>query len=140
MRQTVVNSILGGIIGGIVFGLLMQMMGMIETIAGMVGSDSLIVGWLIHMMISIVFGIAFGLGTLVVSNIWLLAIVFGIGIWIVGPLVIMPLMMGMGTNISDALAPSQLMSLMTHLLFSFILAIVFKFRTEKNSATNTATR
>lgn len=140
MKRNVVNGVVGGIVGGILFGLLMQMMGMIETIAGMVGSESLVVGWLIHMMISVIFSVTFGLGHLVISNIWTLAVLFGIGIWIVGPLVIMPLMIGMGTNLANALAPEQLMSLATHLFFSFILAIVFKFRTEKKAAPKAAVR
>jgi uncharacterized membrane protein YagU involved in acid resistance len=38
----------------------------------------------------------------------------------------MPMMMGMGTNLAQAFAPDQLMSLMTHILFSIILAVVYK--------------
>lgn len=140
MKRYVVNGVIGGVIGGILFGLFMQMMGMIGMIASMVGSESLVIGWIVHMMISVIFGVTFGLLHLVISNSWTLAVLFGVGIWIVGPLVVMPLMMGMGTNLANAFTPDQLMNLVTHLFFSFILAIVFKLRTEKQIAPKAAVR
>lgn len=140
MKRYVVNGVIGGVIGGILFGLFMQMMGMIGMIAGMVGSESLVVGWIVHLIISVIFGVTFALAHLVISNVWTLAVLFGIGIWIVGPLVVMPLMMGMGTNLANAFTPDQLMNLVTHLFFSFVLAIVFKLRTEKQIAPKAAVR
>ncbi|HGG0583401.1 MULTISPECIES: hypothetical protein [Bacillus] len=126
VNKTIKIGIIGGIIGGIIFGIIMQMMGKIAMIAGMMGSSSLLSGWIIHMMISIIFGITFGLLTSVIKNRLVLTIVFGVGIWIVGPLVIMPIMMGMRTNLLNAFAPQQLMTLGTHLFFSIIVAIAFK--------------
>jgi len=140
MKRYVVNGVIGGVIGGILFGLFMQMMGMIGMIASLVGSESLVVGWIVHLIISVIFGVTFALAHLVISNVWTLAVLFGIGIWIVGPLVVMPLMMGMGTNLANAFAPDQLMNLVTHLFFSFVLAIVFKLRTEKQVAPKVAVR
>ncbi|MDA2187247.1 hypothetical protein PDN08_05870 [Bacillus cereus] len=126
VNKTIKIGIIGGIIGGVIFGIIMQMMGKIAMIAGIMGSSSLLSGWIIHMMISIIFGITFGLLTSVIKNRLVLTIVFGVGIWIVGPLVIMPIMMGMGTNLLNAFAPQQLMTLGTHLFFSIIVAIAFK--------------
>jgi uncharacterized membrane protein YagU involved in acid resistance len=97
---------------------------MIGMVAAMVGSESTVVGWFVHMVISVIFGISFVILTSFIQNLWAAAVVFGIGIWIVGPLVIMPLMLGMGTMIGQALAPAQLMSLVTHLFFAFITAVV----------------
>ncbi|SES28771.1 hypothetical protein [Salipaludibacillus aurantiacus] len=126
MIQSVQIGILGGIAGGIVFGILMQMMGMMAMIAMMAGSESLFIGWLVHMVISIIFGAAFGLGAANMSNIWLFSIMFGILIWIIGPLVAMPLFMGIGTQLSQAFAPDQLMSLGTHIFYSLIVGSVYK--------------
>lgn len=140
MKRYVVNGVIGGVIGGILFGLFMQMMGMIGMIASLVGSESLVVGWIVHLIISVIFGVTFALAHLVISNVWALAVLFGIGIWIVGPLVVMPLMMGMGTNLANAFTPDQLMNLVTHLFFSFVLAIVFTLRTEKQVAPKAAVR
>ncbi|MCA1064017.1 hypothetical protein QTG56_02190 [Rossellomorea sp. AcN35-11] len=128
MSTVVSNGVIGGIVGGIVFGILMQMMGMMGMIAGMMGSESLAVGWIIHMIISVIFGVSYGILTLFVKNLWVAAVLFGIGIWIIGPLLIMPMMMGMGTNFANAFTPDMLMSLGTHLFFSFLVAIVFKVR------------
>lgn len=116
-------GILGGVIGGILFGILMQMQGMIGMIAAMIGSESTVVGWIIHMMISIIFGISFVAVTSFIHNLWAAAVVFGIAIWVVGPLVIMPLMLGMGTMVAQAFAPEQMMSLATHLFFAFVVAV-----------------
>ncbi|MED0971592.1 hypothetical protein [Bacillus paramycoides] len=134
VNKAIKTGIIGGIIGGIIFGMIMQMMGKIAMIAGMMGSSSLLNGWIIHMMISIIFGITFGLLTFVIKNRIVLTIIFGIGIWIVGPLVIMPIIMGMGTNLSSAFAPQQLMSLGTHLFFSIIVAIAFKICFKKQTS------
>lgn len=131
LGKAIKTGILGGIFGGIIFGIIMQMMGMIPMIAEMMGSNSLIIGWGIHLMISIIFGIMFGLLTFVINNLLILTIVFGIVIWILGPLVIMPMMMGMGANLANAFAPQQLMSLGTHVFFSILVAIVFKIRTKE---------
>lgn len=133
LSKVIWYGLIGGIVGGLLFGIVMHMQGMIAMLAGTMGSESIIFGWMIHMMISVIFGVAFGLLTLVIQNIWILAVVFSVGIWIIGPLVIMPMMMGMGTNLANAFTPDQLMSLVTHLFFSFIVAIVFKLLAKKNT-------
>jgi uncharacterized membrane protein YagU involved in acid resistance len=136
MNTSLKATVVGGIIGGIIFGIMMQMMGMIPMIAMMVGSESLVVGWLIHMIISIIFGLGFVILTKFVSNLIIATIIYGVLIWILGPLLIMPMMLGMGTMISHAFAPDQLMSLMTHILFTVILAIVYKLMNGKNLNNN----
>lgn len=42
--------------GGLVFGVLMAMMGMLPVIASMVGPDSAVVGFGIHLVISVLIG------------------------------------------------------------------------------------
>ncbi|MDP4551069.1 hypothetical protein Q9251_09240 [Alkalihalobacillus macyae] len=126
LTKSVQASVIGGIVAGIIFGILMQMMGRIGMIASMMGSESLVVGWGIHMVISVVFAIGFGLVAVNTNKIYMLGILHGIAIWIIGPLVVMPMMMGMGTMLSQAFSSGQLMSLLTHLMFSLILAFVYK--------------
>lgn len=129
--QALKFGVIGGIVGGIVFGLFMQLQGMMGMIASMMGSQSIFVGWVTHMGISIIFGLSFAVLTFVISNVWTLSLLFGVGIWIVGPLLIMPMMMGMGSNLANAFTPSMLMSLVTHIAFSFILGAVFKVLTKR---------
>lgn len=68
VNKTIKIGIIGGIICMIIFGIIMQMIGKIAMIAGIMGSSSLLSGWIIHMMISIIFGITFGLLTSVIKN------------------------------------------------------------------------
>ncbi|AKS38365.1 hypothetical protein NP92_08560 [Anoxybacillus gonensis] len=136
MSRLLKTGVLGGVVGGIIFGIMMQMMGMIPMIAMMVGSKSTVVGWGIHMIISIIFGAVFGYLVTFTKHMFILSVIYGIIIWIVGPLVIMPLMLGMGTMIAHAFEPQQLMSLMTHLFFSFVLAATVKIAERKTAETD----
>ena len=61
LSTRLIAGAIGGIAGGIVFGIMMAMMNMFTMIAGMMGSDSAFVGFIIHMMISIIFGLGFAL-------------------------------------------------------------------------------
>lgn len=118
-------SLIGSTVAGVLFGLFMQVTGMIPVLASMLGSESLVVGWTMHMMISWIFGLGYGAMTLLSSRYYLLGVLHGVLIWVIGPLVVMPVMMGMGPMIGQMFAGEQLMSLVTHLAFSLILAAVF---------------
>jgi uncharacterized membrane protein YagU involved in acid resistance len=126
MGQSIKASLIGGVVAGVLFGILMQMMGKISMIAMMMGSDSLVVGWIIHMMISLIFGAGFGVLAARREKVYGLAIVYGIILWVIGPLLIMPAMMGMGVMLGQAFTADNLMNLMTHVVFALILAFVYK--------------
>lgn len=135
LKKALNYGVIGGVVGGIVFGIMMQMMGKMGMIASLGGSESLFIGWIFHMIISIVFGIGFGLlATKVQQNLFLLSIIYGVIIWVVGPLLIMPMMMGMGTNIAQMFEQAQLMNLGTHIFYSLIVAFVFKLGTKQEQA------
>ncbi|WP_255559508.1 hypothetical protein [Salinibacterium sp. M195] len=124
--RRVVAGVLGGVAGGIVFGMMMAMMGLLPMLAMMVGSESPIVGFLVHMMISIMIGLgltvlfgnrlltSYGRGALV-------GVVYGAIWWVLGPLMIMPMMLG-GALFSVDMA--ALLSLMGHMIFGVILGLV----------------
>jgi uncharacterized membrane protein YagU involved in acid resistance len=126
MGKSIKASLIGGAVAGFLFGILMQMMGKISMIAMMMGSDSLVVGWIIHMMISLIFGAGFGVLAARREKVYGLATVYGIILWVVGPLLIMPAMMGMGVMLGQAFTAENLMNLMTHVVFALILAFVYK--------------
>ncbi|ANU23092.1 hypothetical protein [Planococcus donghaensis] len=126
-------SLIGSTVAGILFGIYMQIMGMIPMIASMVGSDSLVLGWIMHMMISWIFGLGYGAMTLFSSRYYVLGVIHGVLIWIIGPLLVMPIMMGMGPMFGQMFASDQLMSLVTHLAFSLILAVVFSKLVHKHA-------
>jgi hypothetical protein len=119
-------GVVGGVAGGIVFGLLMQMMGMIEMVAKLVGSSSPAVGWIVHLAISGFIGATFAL--LLGSRVTKLmpAAVFGMAYgavwWVLGALLIMPAQLGMPVFVLNATAWQ---SLMGHLLFGLVLGLVY---------------
>lgn len=123
--RRVMAGVVGGIAGGLVFGILMMMMGMLPTIASMVGSQSAGVGFAIHMLISI--GIGLGLTVPFASLLStyprgaVIGLVYGAIWWVLGPLLLMPMMMGMPLFMIDATA---MMSLMGHLIYGLILGLV----------------
>jgi hypothetical protein len=52
-------GIIGGFVGGAVFGILLQITDMMPLVAMVVGSESAVVGWLVHLVISAFTGVAF---------------------------------------------------------------------------------
>ena len=119
-----IAGIVGGLAGGLVFGVLMQAMGMMPTIAAMVGAESTVVGWMVHLAISVFIGVSYAIlfaptrsmGTAVVTGLG-----WGLLWWVLGPLLIMPSVLGMGLFMMNQ---TTLMSLMGHLIFGAILGAV----------------
>ena len=121
---TIKKGILAGLAGGIVFGMMMQMMGMMPMIASMFGSKSDVVGWMVHLMISAIFGLMYGAFAFRISGSWVISgIVYGIILWVIGPLLMMPMMMGMPLF---TFGSNTWMSLMGHVIFGLITAGVFR--------------
>lgn len=115
----------GGVAGGLVFGMLMAIMGMLPMVASMVGSDSAAVGFGVHMVISVLIGWGLTVPFAGLLTSYGKAALIGLGYgalwWVLGPLVIMPTMLGMPLFSVDLPA---LMSLMGHLVYGIILALV----------------
>jgi uncharacterized membrane protein YagU involved in acid resistance len=123
--RSVPVGIAGGLAGGIVFGLMMQLMGMIGMVGMLVGSESLVLAWLVHLAISAVIGGGFGL--VLASRVSGVATGLGLGAayglvwWVLGPLLLMPAAMGMPLLNVDATAWQ---SLLGHLVFGLVLGAV----------------
>lgn len=120
--QRVAIGAMGGVIAGMVFGMMMNMLGMIGTIAMLVGSKSNAVGWAVHLAISMLFGIAFSvflekrLKTLSAGLIYGMA--YGIFLWVIGALILMPAKLNMPLLHFDTMAWQ---SLMGHVVFGMVL-------------------
>jgi len=124
--RRVAAGVLGGIAGGIVFGIMMAMMGLLPTLATMVGSESPVVGFLVHMMISIMIGLGLTVlfGTRLLTGYLrgaLVGLAYGAIWWVLGPLVIMPMMFGGALFVVNA---GALLSLMGHMIYGVILGLV----------------
>ncbi len=121
----------GGVAGGLIFGGMMGMMGMLPMIGSMVGQPTAAVGFVVHMVNSIIIGAGFAmvLGRFVSGTRSGLGagLAYGGAWWILGPLTLMPLLMGMGfgVNWNAAAATAMLPSLVGHLMFGSILGVTY---------------
>lgn len=123
--RNVAYGVAGGLVGGVVFGIMMTAMGMIGMIAGLVGSSSVAVGWLVHLSIASFIGAVYGLlGAGRVRGIGvglLLGAAYGLIWWVLGALLLMPTMLGMPVLMVNATAVN---SLIGHLVYGAVLGLV----------------
>jgi uncharacterized membrane protein YagU involved in acid resistance len=117
-----------GLGGGLVFGIIMGLMGMLPMVAMLVGSESAVIGFIVHMVISAIIGAIFGLvATRLPENLGTAAFagaLYGAFWWVLGALILMPLMLGMSEMVF-AVGPDQWMSLVGHLMYGVILGLLF---------------
>ncbi|MGI8312941.1 hypothetical protein [Saccharopolyspora hattusasensis] len=117
-----------GIGGGIVFGILMAVMGMLPMVAMLVGSDNAGVGVVVHLVISAILGVGFGL-VAPFTQFWPLlgaGVVYGAIWWVLGGLLLMPAGLGMPVFQLGAMA---MWSLLGHLLYGIVTAaVLYGFR------------
>ena len=138
MRSRLGAGVVGGLIAGLVFGMMMTMMHaptpqggpvrVMGMIAMIVGSTSVAIGWLYHLVNSAVIGGLFGLltGTWLAQgrNVLVLGVVYGLVWWMVGGLVLMPLLLGMPPFAPLLMPPMRMLaagSMMGHAIFGLIL-------------------
>lgn len=91
------------------------------------GVESALVGFGIHMMISVIFGLLAGILLKFMPSCpgqgMLFAVVFGVALWVMGPLVAMPLMMG---GAVFQITQASMMSLMGHVIYALVTLFVAK--------------
>lgn len=128
--RSLVLGIVAGLGGGMVFGMMMAMMNMLPMIAGLVGSQSPVVGAIVHMMISTtigaIYGVALNLGHFSLN--WGFAVVSGManGViwWVLGALILMPIGLGMA-NMVFQIGTAQWLSLMGHLIYGVVTGVLY---------------
>ena len=124
----VVAGVAGGLAGGVVFGILMQTWGMLPMVAMLVDSESVAVGWLVHLVISALFGVIFA----VLFGRWAatptpaagIGLAYGVLWWVLGALLIMPAWLGMNAMIFE-LNTGAWRSLLGHLIYGLLLGVVY---------------
>lgn len=123
-----VHGALAGLAGGVVFGIMMAMMGMLPMVAGLVGAQSAVVGFIVHMAISAFIGAVYGLIITRFANTFNVALAGGVanGVvwWVLGALILMPLMLGMSQMVF-VIEQAQWMSLLGHIIYGIVTALVF---------------
>jgi uncharacterized membrane protein YagU involved in acid resistance len=118
-----------GIVGGLAFGAAMAQLGVLPTVATLVGLGSSRAGFAVHIAISAVVGAGFGLmvrrqrcGP---SETVFLGAAYGALWWCIGPLTVLPLALGQAPAWEVAAAQREFPSLVGHLLFGVGTALVF---------------
>lgn len=118
----VAAGIVAGLVGGLAFGVLMQATGVIPIVAMLVGSDSIVVGWLVHLAISAFIGasfaVLFGRHTTTVARSAAIGLGYGVVWWILGGLLLMPLRLGMDPF---TFGTAAWQSLAGHLIYGLLL-------------------
>lgn len=137
--DNITKGVVAGLIGGSVFGVQMATMDMLPMVAEMVGSSSVVVGFILHMLISAVIGATYAFAAPFLPAGWVASVLGGIawGIvwWVLGALIIMPLALGMGDMVLQV-GDSQLMSLNGHVMFGIIMAGFYTLITRSTNPTS----
>lgn len=119
-------GVAGGLAGGVVFGVVMQLGGTLPMVAQLVGRESLLVGWTVHMSIAAFVGLTFALifGFFAVGPpvSTLLGAFYGLIWWVLGGLTLMPLRLGLGLFVFDSTAWE---SLLGHLAYGCVLGVLY---------------
>ena len=129
--RSLIHGVYGSLIGGVIFGAMMGMLGMLPMVASMAGSQSAMVGFLIHMVISAIIGAGFVVAVTALGREGTAGagagLAYGFVWWVLGPLTLMPLGMGMGlgVNWTVAAAAAAAPSLVGHLIFGGVLGATY---------------
>jgi len=115
--------------GGLLFSLVMVTTGVLPQIANLVGGSSPVLGFVVHMGISTLIGMSYGLlfayeapdaGS---SVVW--GMLYGLVWWFVGNLTLLPVLLGRPFVWTTEAAAAGLPSLIGHLIYGAALALMF---------------
>jgi uncharacterized membrane protein YagU involved in acid resistance len=107
----------------------MLAIGFLPKVANLVGSSSIVVGFLVHLLISSLIGMSYGLlfrreapdfGSGIA---W--GLVYGLIWWFIGPLTLLPILLGGSFIWTTEAAGGLLPSLIGHLIYGAATAVVF---------------
>ena len=127
--RAVVRGAAAGLVGAVIFTLVMVQIGFLPVVANLVGSDSEVVGLIVHLLIGVAIGATFGLffrrqafdaGAAVG---WGTA--YGFVWWLLGPLTLAPIIAGAEPAWSVAAAAAAFPGLIGHLAYGAGLGLTF---------------
>jgi len=123
------RGIVAGTIGGLLFTVVMVQLGFLPTVASLIGSTSPLTGFIVHLVISDLIGISYGLlfqrQSYDVGSALGWGVSYGFFWWILGPLTLMPILLGAPPQWTVEAAAGALGSLIGHLLYGAGLGITF---------------
>ncbi len=120
---------LASVLGGLLFSIIMVATGVLPQVAALIGGSSLLAGFVVHLVISVLIGMSYGLlfahespdvGS---SLAW--GMLYGMAWWFLGPLTLMPLLLGHAPTWTMQAADILLPSLLGHLIYGAATGLVF---------------
>jgi uncharacterized membrane protein YagU involved in acid resistance len=124
--------------GGLLFSLIMVAVGFLPTVAELVGGVSPVLGFVVHMVISALIGMSFGLlfqyeaPNLGSGIAW--GLVYGLAWWFIGPLTLLPILLGGSLTWTTEAAGALMPSLIGHLVYGAATALVFMLLQRRHQA------
>ena len=124
--------------GGLLFSLVMVATGVLPRVAALIGATSPVIGFLVHLVISALIGMSYGIlfrheAPNVGSSIaW--GFLYGLIWWFLGPLTLMPILLGVGFEWTTAVAGALLPSLIGHLIYGAATASLYLVLERRHTA------
>src|ERR1700691_4861190 len=127
--RAIMGGTLAGIVGGWAFGKWMEQVNFYPLIAGLVGSNSRMVGESLHFFFAVIIGVTFallfqrearGYGSSMVCG-----MAYGIFWWFLGPLTILPLWSHRPLDWSSSHASELFGSLIGHIVYGVIVGLLY---------------
>ncbi len=136
--QTAGWGALASLGGGVLFGLVMLSSGALPRVASLVGSSSLQVGFIVHLVIGTLIGMSYGLlfryeaPTYAAGLAW--GFLYGLVWWFLGPLTLLPVLLGEPLAWAPEAIGPALPSLVGHLVYGAATAIAFQALERRHAA------
>ena len=127
------QGVVAGLAGGLIFTIVMARIGFLGTVAALIGAESTAAGVVVHLVISVTIGVAYGLLFIRRSHDqgaglgW--GIAYGVFWWLLGPLTLLPVLLGDGPQWTVAAATEAFPALIGHIAYGAVLGAIF-FRLE----------
>ena len=121
----------GGIIGGLLFTIVMVGVGALPAVASLIGAQSIIAGFFVHLIIAIIIGTTYGLlfqregysyGT---GMAW--GLLYGMLWWLIGTNTLFNVLLRLPVDWSQAALASRYPALVGHLLYGAGLGLFYQF-------------
>jgi hypothetical protein len=122
-------GVVASLVGGVVFSLVMASTGALARIASLVDSSSPVLGFMIHVLISVPIGVSYGLlferesPTVGAGLMW--GMLYGVVWWFLGPLTFFPILLSGSFSWTCEAASAALPELIGHVLYGATTALVF---------------
>jgi uncharacterized membrane protein YagU involved in acid resistance len=127
--QAVGRGALAGLVGGLLFTLIMVQIDFLPTVARLVGSDSKLTGFVVHLLIADLIGASYGLlfrrRSFDAGSALGWGVAYGFCWWILGALTLLPVFLGGSPQWSAAAAVEAFPALVGHLLYGAGLGLTF---------------